>query len=207
MYKGGAFTFSFVINMNYPHDPPKVKCTHKVSLPRVYIHHLIDNPCCRFIIPMWTLRATSVWTSFEKTGSRSLTWIRWWLGCNIFSWNRMQMTLSTKVCATFYYIFVNKTFNCLSKMLPKRWARTGINSCQTFEYLCAEAASAESTMTKWHHESGFSSSSFSCCDFIHTLLHLHIQPLPSWHYIHSCITYLLTHSCTRLGVRVIGLGP
>jgi ubiquitin-conjugating enzyme E2 M len=30
MYKGGSFTFSFVINTNYPHDPPKVKCTQKV---------------------------------------------------------------------------------------------------------------------------------------------------------------------------------
>lgn len=34
MYKGGAFVFSFVINNNYPHEPPKVKCTQKV---RVYM--------------------------------------------------------------------------------------------------------------------------------------------------------------------------
>ena len=32
MYKGGAFNFSFAINANYPHDPPKVKCTQTVSL-------------------------------------------------------------------------------------------------------------------------------------------------------------------------------
>jgi hypothetical protein len=31
MYKGGAFVFSFVINMNYPHEPPKVKCTQTVG--------------------------------------------------------------------------------------------------------------------------------------------------------------------------------
>ena len=31
MYKGGAFVFSFVINTNYPHEPPKVKCTQTVS--------------------------------------------------------------------------------------------------------------------------------------------------------------------------------
>ena len=30
MYKGGDFIFSFVINMNYPHEPPKVKCTQTV---------------------------------------------------------------------------------------------------------------------------------------------------------------------------------
>ena len=32
MYKGGAFTFSFNINTNYPHDPPKVKCTQTVRV-------------------------------------------------------------------------------------------------------------------------------------------------------------------------------
>lgn len=31
MYKGGAFNFSFQINNNYPHEPPKVKCTQTVS--------------------------------------------------------------------------------------------------------------------------------------------------------------------------------
>lgn len=31
MYKGGAYKFQFSINSNYPHDPPKVKCTQKVS--------------------------------------------------------------------------------------------------------------------------------------------------------------------------------
>lgn len=30
MYKGGSFVFSFAINTNYPHDPPKVKCTQTV---------------------------------------------------------------------------------------------------------------------------------------------------------------------------------
>lgn len=32
MYKGGAFKFSFAINTNYPHDPPKVKCAQTVGL-------------------------------------------------------------------------------------------------------------------------------------------------------------------------------
>ena len=31
MYRGGKFTFSFNINTNYPHEPPKVKCIPKVS--------------------------------------------------------------------------------------------------------------------------------------------------------------------------------
>jgi ubiquitin-protein ligase len=29
-YKGGTFKFSFAINMNFPHEPPKVKCLQKV---------------------------------------------------------------------------------------------------------------------------------------------------------------------------------
>ncbi|GAC76176.1 ubiquitin-protein ligase [Moesziomyces antarcticus T-34] len=33
MYKAGSFKFTFAINNNYPHDPPKVKCTQKVRLP------------------------------------------------------------------------------------------------------------------------------------------------------------------------------
>ncbi len=37
MYKGGAFVFSFAINSNYPHDPPKVKCTQTVSCPSLFI--------------------------------------------------------------------------------------------------------------------------------------------------------------------------
>ena len=32
MYKDGAYNFSFEINNNYPHDPPKVKCTQVVRL-------------------------------------------------------------------------------------------------------------------------------------------------------------------------------
>ena len=31
MYKGGLFTFSFAINANFPHEPPKVKCLKKVG--------------------------------------------------------------------------------------------------------------------------------------------------------------------------------
>ncbi len=32
MYQGASFDFSFNINNNYPHEPPKVKCIPKVSL-------------------------------------------------------------------------------------------------------------------------------------------------------------------------------
>ena len=55
MYKGGAFVFSFVINMNYPHEPPKVKCTQTVG--RVDLAYVI------------TLRKVSLDIS-PKRGSR-----------------------------------------------------------------------------------------------------------------------------------------
>ena len=35
MYKGGAFVFSVNINANYPHEPPKVKCTQIVIMFRL----------------------------------------------------------------------------------------------------------------------------------------------------------------------------
>lgn len=32
MYQGGRFNFTFKINNNFPHEPPKVKCTQKVCI-------------------------------------------------------------------------------------------------------------------------------------------------------------------------------
>lgn len=31
IYKGGTFRFSFNVNSNFPHEPPKVKCLQKVG--------------------------------------------------------------------------------------------------------------------------------------------------------------------------------
>ena len=36
MYKGGSFLFTFKINANYPHEPPKVKCENKVRVTDPY---------------------------------------------------------------------------------------------------------------------------------------------------------------------------
>lgn len=35
MYKGGKFSFTFAINQNFPHDPPKVKCQEKIYHPNI----------------------------------------------------------------------------------------------------------------------------------------------------------------------------
>jgi ubiquitin-conjugating enzyme E2 M len=33
MYKGGSFVFSFAVSNEYPHQPPKVRCTQRVPSP------------------------------------------------------------------------------------------------------------------------------------------------------------------------------
>ncbi|KAG2155552.1 ubiquitin-conjugating enzyme/RWD-like protein [Suillus clintonianus] len=50
MYKGGAFTFSFNINTNYPHEPPKVKCMQTIYHPNV---DLEGNVCLNILREDW----------------------------------------------------------------------------------------------------------------------------------------------------------
>lgn len=35
MYKGGRFSFTFAINQNFPHEPPKVLCQQKIYHPNI----------------------------------------------------------------------------------------------------------------------------------------------------------------------------
>ncbi|KIY52738.1 E2 ubiquitin-conjugating enzyme [Fistulina hepatica ATCC 64428] len=50
MYKGGAFKFSFAINTNYPHEPPKVKCLQTIYHPNV---DLEGNVCLNILREDW----------------------------------------------------------------------------------------------------------------------------------------------------------
>ncbi|KAG1783540.1 ubiquitin-conjugating enzyme/RWD-like protein [Suillus placidus] len=50
MYNGGAFTFSFTINTNYPHEPPKVKCMQTIYHPNV---DLEGNVCLNILREDW----------------------------------------------------------------------------------------------------------------------------------------------------------
>ncbi|KAG2156613.1 ubiquitin-conjugating enzyme/RWD-like protein [Suillus bovinus] len=50
MYKSGAFTFSFTINTNYPHEPPKVKCMQTIYHPNV---DLEGNVCLNILREDW----------------------------------------------------------------------------------------------------------------------------------------------------------
>ncbi|KDN44071.1 putative ubiquitin-conjugating enzyme E2 [Tilletiaria anomala UBC 951] len=50
MYKGGSFRFTFTINNNYPHEPPKVKCVQKVYHPNL---DLEGNVCLNILREDW----------------------------------------------------------------------------------------------------------------------------------------------------------
>lgn len=50
MYKGGGFIFTFAMNNNYPHDPPKVKCTQKIYHPNI---DLEGNVCLNILREDW----------------------------------------------------------------------------------------------------------------------------------------------------------
>ncbi|PWN26068.1 putative ubiquitin-conjugating enzyme E2 [Jaminaea rosea] len=50
MYKGGSFLFTFAINTNYPHEPPKVKCTQKIYHPNI---DLQGNVCLNILREDW----------------------------------------------------------------------------------------------------------------------------------------------------------
>jgi ubiquitin-protein ligase len=50
MYKGGSFKFTFAINNNFPHEPPKVKCTQKIYHPNI---DLEGNVCLNILREDW----------------------------------------------------------------------------------------------------------------------------------------------------------
>ena len=50
MYRGGQFKFSFAINQNFPHEPPKVKCTQKIYHPNI---DLEGNVCLNILREDW----------------------------------------------------------------------------------------------------------------------------------------------------------
>ncbi|KAG8895952.1 NEDD8-conjugating protein ubc12 [Tulasnella sp. 417] len=64
MYKGGSFDFSFTINNNYPHEPPKVKCIPTVYHPNL---DLDGNVCLNILREDWkpVLNLTSVMVGLQ----------------------------------------------------------------------------------------------------------------------------------------------
>ncbi|KAI9319895.1 putative ubiquitin-conjugating enzyme E2 [Dichotomocladium elegans] len=50
LYKGGCFAFTFTINNNYPHEPPKVHCVQKIYHPNI---DLDGNICLNILREDW----------------------------------------------------------------------------------------------------------------------------------------------------------
>ncbi|KAI9330275.1 ubiquitin-conjugating enzyme/RWD-like protein [Zopfochytrium polystomum] len=49
-YKSGLFNFTFKVNPNYPHEPPKVLCTQKIYHPNI---DLEGNVCLNILREDW----------------------------------------------------------------------------------------------------------------------------------------------------------
>ncbi|KAJ3026599.1 NEDD8-conjugating protein ubc12 [Rhizophlyctis rosea] len=49
-YKGGIYRFTFKINTNYPHEPPKVLCTQKIYHPNI---DMDGNVCLNILREDW----------------------------------------------------------------------------------------------------------------------------------------------------------
>ncbi|WVO16584.1 hypothetical protein L204_104263 [Cryptococcus depauperatus] len=50
IYNGGVFNFSFAINANYPHEPPKVRCKERIYHPNL---DLEGNVCLNILREDW----------------------------------------------------------------------------------------------------------------------------------------------------------
>jgi len=50
LYKSGTFLFTFAIPANFPHEPPKVKCTQKIYHPNI---DLEGNVCLNILREDW----------------------------------------------------------------------------------------------------------------------------------------------------------
>lgn len=82
LYRGGKFTFTFAINQNFPHEPPKVRCREKIYHPNIDL----EGKVCLNILredwkPVLNLNAVIVglqvrrpslpgWRSSAETGTR-----------------------------------------------------------------------------------------------------------------------------------------
>lgn len=76
MYKGGRFRFDFKINQNFPHDPPKVKCTQKIYHPNI---DLEGNVCLNILREDWkpVLNLNAVVVGLQVCSTDSWTYGRY----------------------------------------------------------------------------------------------------------------------------------
>ena len=88
MYKGGSFHFNFAINQNFPHDPPKVKCTQKIYHPNI---DLEGNVCLNILREDWkpVLNLNAVIVGLQ-------------VRCNQHFAKRRRVGRIVELCADFY---------------------------------------------------------------------------------------------------------
>jgi hypothetical protein len=98
MYKGGLFNFSFAVNQNFPHDPPKVKCTQKIYHPNI---DLDGNVCLNILREDWkpvlNLNAVIVGMQVSAAAMGLVFHLLTYLCYSSFSLSRMLQTLLTRM--------------------------------------------------------------------------------------------------------------
>jgi ubiquitin-protein ligase len=98
MYKGGAFHFNFSVNQNFPHDPPKVKCTQKIYHPNI---DLEGNVCLNILREDWkpvlnlnaVIVGMQVGLGHRRTRSVSFAGLTFGFAASSSSLSRMPPTL------------------------------------------------------------------------------------------------------------------
>lgn len=104
MYKGGVFKFTFNISNNYPHDPPKVKCTQKIYHPNI---DLEGNVCLNILREDWkpVLSLNAVIVGMQVCAFHSLLGLPLTYSSSC-SWSLMPLILSTKKPQKIYELTV-----------------------------------------------------------------------------------------------------
>ena len=89
MYKGGRFDFDFKINQNFPHDPPKVKCTQKIYHPNI---DLEGNVCLNILREDWkpVLNLNAVVVGLQVSSGSTREHRRWLTGYSSSSSNQTR---------------------------------------------------------------------------------------------------------------------
>jgi len=89
MYKGGRFDFDFKINQNFPHDPPKVKCTQKIYHPNI---DLEGNVCLNILREDWkpVLNLNAVVVGLQVSSGSKREMERWLTRYSFSSSNRTR---------------------------------------------------------------------------------------------------------------------
>ena len=143
MYKGGAFVFSFVINTNYPHEPPKVKCTQTVS-ERLFPKGLCFSSMFRHVFRLSSDLPPERWSRGQRVPQHSQRRLEASPQLK-FGYGRLAVPLPRAKCGRpfeqrySHLLFHSSWTNVFLQRLPKIYAGIEISSFTTLWPLCGEA--------------------------------------------------------------------